>query len=199
METKQLGIGICNMLGLFGINRQRGETAVVTYGQTDVIACADRVMSPQVIPTPQLKSHPELKSHPVYSYMQHMQLVSMLAATVERGIDTFSVSEQFGRVYLVSFEPIAAADPLLPFVFRDYGRPYRKAYQTLVGMFMDFAHMVDSKYLETWDYYLAKKQADRIIEFVQADSALHVDEKNYLTTRLLYAISMPNKAIQGNV
>jgi hypothetical protein len=131
---------------------------------------------------------PNVVKNPQYSENQYMQLVSMMAAIINYGLSEFKVIEQCGRVYLVSFAPLRHDDPVLPVVFRDYGRVYRRNYHSLVNMLIDMP-------VWGWDYHHAKKYADELRLYVAGDRELTWHEVSYYEHWLYYTIAMPEKAI----
>lgn len=182
METQQKQFNLLNVI--FGRNRQQGETAVVTNRSSAMVPVRSngRISSQQ-------KSQ-SLVRLPSLSDMQHKQVASMLAATVGYGLERFTVEAIYGRVYLIGYVPIAMYDPKLPFIFRNYGTPYQRAYRYLTGQFIDFVGR------RSWDYQMARTRADKIVSFVDADQELTPAEKMYFKTEMMYSISMPREAIR---
>lgn len=180
MKTKQKQLNLLNVI--FGRGKQQGGTAVV--------AAKNSAMVPVRVnrPNSQQKAYSLVRS-PSLSNMQYKQVAAMLAATVGYGLERFTVEAIYGRVYLIGYVPIAAYDPKLPFVFRDYGTAYQRAYRHLTDQFIDFVGR------SLWDYQMARTRADKIISFVDADHELSQAEKMYFKTEMMYSISMPREAI----
>lgn len=128
----------------------------------------------------------QLIQNPVYTVAQKRQLAVVLAAVIGSSLDKFEVKEQYGRCYFISFLPLMGNDPKLPFIFRDYGREYKRGYKTLTDMMS-----VAQRYRSMWDYDGAMTAAEKLITAVGADSDITDSEFVYYRERLLYAIASP--------
>lgn len=181
MNMQKTTIGILQFL--LGSQSGQGETAVTAaYPQ-----------QPATIQQTAVIAHKPIirRQQPRYTEAQAMQIAGMLASILERGLNRFEIVEQYGRVYLIRYVTINDPDPLLPFVFRDYGPSYRRGYQQLTNLLTMFAESPG----HGWHYGAARRAADSLIACVGGDNELHQAEINYFSSRLMYAIAMPNKAL----
>lgn len=128
---------------------------------------------------------------PVFSVGQRRQIGAMLAAVLGVGLADYDVREVFGRVFLIAYVPLASGDPVLPFVLRDYGPGYQRAYMRLGRLFEDYG-----VWGLGWDYKLARRAADVLIDFVTGDADLCKDEQAYFCEHLLFAIAMPDEVMR---
>lgn len=185
MNMQKTTIGILQFL--LGSQSGQGGTAVtVAYPQQPQQQPQPRQTAVSTTNKPIIR-----RQQPRYTEAQKMQIAGMLASILERGLNRFDVVEQYGRVYLIRYVTINEPDPLLPFVFRDYGPSYRRGYQQLTNQLTAFAE--SPRY--GWHYGAARRAADGLIACVGNDNDLHHDEVNYYSTRLMYAIAMPNRAL----
>lgn len=166
--------------------KQKRETAVVAHYPPQQTGLAAQ-------PAGQKKlrdEHVSIIKRPQINEFQSMQLTAALADLLDNSLSAFELDQQCGRVFLIRFVPLRRADPLLPFVFRQYGRGYKRSYQKLTDMLIS-----QTWSLAPWRYRKARREADALIKYVLYDDDMLPAEKLYYQTRMLYAVAMPQKAI----
>lgn len=130
---------------------------------------------------------------PVCEPVDYGRLLIMLADLLADAVVDMTVLSRCGRVYFIRFTLLGVDDPVLPFVFGDYGYVYRHSYRVLVRMLTAFARDMGQGRV-FWDYLAAKRQA-RYLVGVMGEQRVGLSELEYefFVARLMAVIAQPQE------